>query len=117
MYPLSSISVFCAFVFFVFFSYRINYLSYRQVIPPGMEFNHIVPPHDGDMDGETEGGEDHQASPDPPIRTEVQVISDQVILSLRVKIDSYCIVSLPHVPLLMFLISVSFHFIALSVPK
>lgn len=35
-----------------------------------MEFNHIVP-HDGDMDGETEGGEDHQASPDPPIWTEV----------------------------------------------
>lgn len=40
------------------------------VIPPGMEFNHIIP-HEGDMDGETEGGEDHQASPDPPIWTEI----------------------------------------------
>ncbi|KAI7754709.1 hypothetical protein M8C21_009469, partial [Ambrosia artemisiifolia] len=40
------------------------------VIPPGMEFNHIIP-HDGDMDGETEGTEDRQASPNPPIWAEI----------------------------------------------
>ncbi|MFS7938958.1 putative sucrose-phosphate synthase [Helianthus anomalus] len=34
-----------------------------------MEFNHIVP-HDGDMDGQTEGGEEHRPSPDPPIWAE-----------------------------------------------
>lgn len=52
---------------------RINDYIYLQVIPPGMEFNHIIP-HDGDMDGETEGNEDRQASPDPPIWTEVRLI-------------------------------------------
>lgn len=40
-----------------------------QVIPPGMEFNHIVP-HEGDMDAETEVNEDGK-SPDPPIWSEV----------------------------------------------
>ncbi|KAJ9557951.1 hypothetical protein OSB04_012565 [Centaurea solstitialis] len=49
---------------------RINHFSYFQVIPPGMEFNHIIP-HDGDMDGEAEGTEDRQASPDPPIWAEI----------------------------------------------
>lgn len=44
-----------------------------QVIPPGMEFHHIVP-HDGDIDGETEENEDHQASPDPPIWAEVVLL-------------------------------------------
>ena len=39
--------------------------NYWQVIPPGREFNHIIP-HDGDMDGESKGTEDRQASPDPP---------------------------------------------------
>lgn len=40
-----------------------------------MEFHHIVP-QDGDMEGETEGNEDHPTSPDPPIWTEVPIISD-----------------------------------------
>lgn len=44
-----------------------------QIIPPGMEFHHIVP-HDGDMDGETEGNEDHPRTPDPVIWSEVIVI-------------------------------------------
>lgn len=44
-----------------------------QIIPPGMEFHHIVP-QDGDMDGETEGNEDHPTSPDPPIWSEVLTI-------------------------------------------
>ncbi|XP_022882411.1 probable sucrose-phosphate synthase 1 [Olea europaea var. sylvestris] len=39
------------------------------VIPPGMEFNHIVP-HEGDMDAETEVNEDGK-SPDPPIWSEI----------------------------------------------
>ncbi|KAJ0496037.1 putative sucrose-phosphate synthase [Helianthus annuus] len=47
-----------------------RFMPRMVVIPPGMEFNHIVP-HDGDMDGETEGGEEHQPSPDPPIWTEI----------------------------------------------
>lgn len=41
-----------------------------QVMPPGMEFHHIVP-HDGDMDVETDANEDNPASPDPPIWPEV----------------------------------------------
>ncbi|GFY99702.1 sucrose phosphate synthase 1F [Actinidia rufa] len=41
-----------------------------QVMPPGMEFHHIVP-HEGDMDGETEGNEDQPTSPDPPIWPEI----------------------------------------------
>lgn len=36
-----------------------------------MEFNHIVP---HDVDGENEGSEDHQTSPDPPIWTEVSIL-------------------------------------------
>lgn len=42
-----------------------------QIIPPGMEFHHIVPQ---DVDGETETNEDHPTSPDPPIWSEVIVI-------------------------------------------
>lgn len=42
-----------------------------QVIPPGMEFNHIVP-HDADVDGDAEGSEENNpATPDPPIWSEV----------------------------------------------
>lgn len=41
-----------------------------QVIPPGMEFHHIAP-LDGDVEGVIEGSDDHPASPDPPIWTEV----------------------------------------------
>ncbi|TQD95978.1 hypothetical protein C1H46_018465 [Malus baccata] len=40
------------------------------IIPPGMEFHHIVP-HDGDMDAETEANEDHLTSPDPPIWSKI----------------------------------------------
>ncbi|XP_076892443.1 putative sucrose-phosphate synthase 1 [Bidens hawaiensis] len=47
-----------------------RFMPRMVVIPPGMEFNHIVP-HDGDMDGETEGGEDHPPTPDPPIWAEI----------------------------------------------
>ncbi|RXH74377.1 hypothetical protein DVH24_029098 [Malus domestica] len=44
-----------------------------QIIPPGMEFHHIVP-HDGDIDAETEANEDHPTSPDPPIWSEVLIM-------------------------------------------
>ncbi|PWA90695.1 sucrose-phosphate synthase 1 [Artemisia annua] len=47
-----------------------RFMPRMVVIPPGMEFNHIIP-HDGDMDGESEGTEDRQASPDPPIWAEI----------------------------------------------
>ncbi|MBA0797347.1 hypothetical protein Gohar_008056 [Gossypium harknessii] len=40
------------------------------VIPPGMEFHHIVP-HDGDMDGDVERNEENSTSPDPPIWSEI----------------------------------------------
>ncbi|KAG8636344.1 hypothetical protein MANES_16G123800v8 [Manihot esculenta] len=41
------------------------------VIPPGMEFHHIIP-HDADMDGEDEEKfEDSPAAPDPPIWSEI----------------------------------------------
>ncbi|XP_052176230.1 probable sucrose-phosphate synthase 1 [Diospyros lotus] len=40
------------------------------VIPPGMEFHHIVP-HDADMDGEAEENEDNLATLDPPIWSEI----------------------------------------------
>lgn len=45
-----------------------------QVIPPGMEFNHIIT-HEGDIDGDSEGNDDHQAAPDPPIWSEVLLLS------------------------------------------
>lgn len=41
-----------------------------QIIPPGMEFHHIIP-QDGDMDGEIEGSGADPSSPDPPIWAEV----------------------------------------------
>ncbi|RXI05688.1 hypothetical protein DVH24_017730 [Malus domestica] len=50
-----------------------------QVIPPGMEFHHIVP-HDGDMDAETEANEDHPTSPDPPIWPEVLVLDNGLLI-------------------------------------
>ncbi|CAM8925547.1 hypothetical protein QQ045_023600 [Rhodiola kirilowii] len=40
------------------------------VIPPGMEFNHIIP-HESDIDGDADGNADHQAAPDPPIWSEI----------------------------------------------
>ena len=45
------------------------YLFLLQKIPPGMEFNHIVP-HDGDME-DADGNEEHPTSRDPPIWAEV----------------------------------------------
>lgn len=54
--------------------------SFLKVIPPGMEFHHIVP-HDGDMDNETEANEDGK-SPDPPIWTEVAPIPYSLIYSV-----------------------------------
>ncbi|KAL0333988.1 UNVERIFIED_CONTAM: putative sucrose-phosphate synthase 1 [Sesamum angustifolium] len=42
-----------------------RFMPRMVVIPPGMEFHHIIP-HDGDMDGETEANEDGKSS-DPPI--------------------------------------------------
>lgn len=45
------------------------YLFSLQKIPPGMEFNHIVP-HDGDME-DADGNEEHPTSRDPPIWAEV----------------------------------------------
>nr|QHZ00908.1 sucrose phosphate synthase 1 [Paeonia lactiflora] len=48
-----------------------RFMPRMVVIPPGMEFHHIVP-HDGDVDGETtEGDDDHPNSPDPPIWSEI----------------------------------------------
>ncbi|KAJ4958203.1 hypothetical protein NE237_025314 [Protea cynaroides] len=47
-----------------------RFMPRMVVIPPGMEFHHIVP-HDGDMDGETEGNEDNPSSPDLPIWSEI----------------------------------------------
>ncbi|XP_050234674.1 probable sucrose-phosphate synthase 1 [Mercurialis annua] len=47
-----------------------RFMPRMAIIPPGMEFHHIVP-HEGDMDGETEGNDDHPTSPDPPIWTEI----------------------------------------------
>ncbi|KAG5564350.1 hypothetical protein RHGRI_000522 [Rhododendron griersonianum] len=47
-----------------------RFMPRMVVIPPGMEFHHIVP-HDGDMDGETEGNEDQPTSQDPLIWTEI----------------------------------------------
>ncbi|GAB4854604.1 putative protein serine/threonine kinase [Ancistrocladus abbreviatus] len=47
-----------------------RFMPRMTVIPPGMEFHHIVP-HDGDMDAELEGHEDHNATTDPPIWSEI----------------------------------------------
>lgn len=48
------------------------YELFPQKIPPGMEFNHIVP-HDGDME-DIDGNEEHPTSPDPPIWAEVPTL-------------------------------------------
>lgn len=44
-----------------------------QVIPPGMEFHHVVLP-DADMDGEVEKTDDGHGSSDPPIWAEVVLL-------------------------------------------
>lgn len=52
-----------------------------QVIPPGMEFHHIVP-HDGDTDGDVERNDDDPASPDPPIWSEVMTCLSSPLFGL-----------------------------------
>ncbi|XP_058203298.1 probable sucrose-phosphate synthase 1 [Rhododendron vialii] len=47
-----------------------RFMPRMVVIPPGMEFHHIVP-HDADMEREIEGDEDNPASPDPPVWSEI----------------------------------------------
>ncbi|GLU01289.1 hypothetical protein SLE2022_186010 [Rubroshorea leprosula] len=47
-----------------------RFMPRMVVIPPGMEFHHIVP-HDGDMDGDPEKNDDNPSSPDPPIWSEI----------------------------------------------
>ncbi|TYI71575.1 hypothetical protein E1A91_D08G305600v1 [Gossypium mustelinum] len=47
-----------------------RFMPRMVVIPPGMEFHHIVP-HDGDMDGDVERNEENSTSPDPPIWSEI----------------------------------------------
>ncbi|KAF3954467.1 hypothetical protein ACB098_01G105600 [Castanea mollissima] len=47
-----------------------RFMPRMVVIPPGMEFHHIVP-HDGDMDGDVERNEDSPSSLDPPIWSEI----------------------------------------------
>ncbi|KAJ7958793.1 Sucrose phosphate synthase [Quillaja saponaria] len=46
-----------------------RFMPRMVVIPPGMEFHHIVP-HDANMDGDAERHEDNPA-PDPPIWSEI----------------------------------------------
>ncbi|XWS26201.1 hypothetical protein CRYUN_Cryun26dG0010700 [Craigia yunnanensis] len=47
-----------------------RFMPRMVVIPPGMEFHHIVP-LDGDMDGDVERNEENPTSPDPPIWSEI----------------------------------------------
>ncbi|PQM32695.1 putative sucrose-phosphate synthase 1 [Prunus yedoensis var. nudiflora] len=47
-----------------------RFMPRMVVIPPGMEFHHIIP-HDGDVDGEGERHDDSSTSPDPPIWSEI----------------------------------------------
>ncbi|CAN1146695.1 Probable sucrose-phosphate synthase 1 [Linum perenne] len=47
-----------------------RFMPRMAVIPPGMEFHHIVP-HDGDVEGETDGNDDHPTTPEPSIWPEI----------------------------------------------
>ncbi|GMY35796.1 probable sucrose-phosphate synthase 1 [Fagus crenata] len=47
-----------------------RFMPRMVIIAPGMEFHHIVP-QDGDVDGETEGNDEHPASPIPTIWSEI----------------------------------------------
>ena len=58
-----------------------NVFGLLQIIPPGMEFHHIIP-QDGDFDGELEGNLDHPAPQDPPIWSEVQIMLSVFLLIL-----------------------------------
>ncbi|PRQ26709.1 putative sucrose-phosphate synthase [Rosa chinensis] len=48
-----------------------RFMPRTVVIPPGMEFHHIIPPADGDADGEGERNDDSTANPDLPIWSEI----------------------------------------------
>ncbi|KAL8162014.1 hypothetical protein V2J09_013503 [Rumex salicifolius] len=47
-----------------------RFMPRMVVIPPGMEFHHIIP-HDADLDADTEGQEENTTTPDPPIFSEI----------------------------------------------
>ncbi|KAM0933897.1 putative sucrose-phosphate synthase [Dioscorea sansibarensis] len=47
-----------------------RFMPRMSIIPPGMEFHHIVV-HDTDMDDDVEGNEENPATPDPPIWFEI----------------------------------------------
>ncbi|XP_065849699.1 probable sucrose-phosphate synthase 1 [Euphorbia lathyris] len=47
-----------------------RFMPRMVVMPPGMEFHHIIP-HDGDSDGEAERSEDNPSSHDPTIWSEI----------------------------------------------
>ncbi|KAK8286565.1 hypothetical protein V6Z12_D08G304500 [Gossypium hirsutum] len=77
-----------------------RFMPRMVVIPPGMEFHHIVP-HDGDMDGDVERNEENSTSPDPPIWSETLIMGNRdsidemsganasVLLSILKLIDKY----------------------------
>ncbi|KAG9448480.1 hypothetical protein H6P81_008445 [Aristolochia fimbriata] len=48
-----------------------RFMPRMVIIPPGMEFNNVVEHHEGDLDGDVDGNEENQASPDPPIWPEI----------------------------------------------
>lgn len=47
-----------------------RFMPRAMVIPPGMEFRHIIP-HKGDIDGEAKGNEHNVGTADPPIWFEI----------------------------------------------
>lgn len=59
-----------------------------QVIPPGMEFYHVILP-DADMDGEVEKNGDGHASSDPTIWAEV-TLRFSSILCIVLYLSIYC---------------------------
>ncbi|XP_022750289.1 probable sucrose-phosphate synthase 1 isoform X2 [Durio zibethinus] len=77
-----------------------RFMPRMVVIPPGMEFHHIVP-HGGDMDGDVERNEENPTSPDPPIWSETLIMGNRdsidemsgtnasVLLSVLKLIDKY----------------------------
>lgn len=74
----------------MFFASRLSVFPFHfviviQVIPPGMEFDHIVV-HDGEVDGDLEENEDNPASPDPPIWSEVLIIFSCAMHDLLISI-------------------------------
>ncbi|XP_028778238.1 probable sucrose-phosphate synthase [Neltuma alba] len=47
-----------------------RFMPRMAIIPPGMEFHHIIP-QDGDIESEPDGNLDHPAPQDPPIWSEI----------------------------------------------